>query len=203
MFSPLSVFRARSIKRNFQKIRTRQRIGNKIISEQMRESRAREYLARKKILPMLKKHFGKDLVGVVIIGSSQRQLRRSRTTSDVDVWAVFDDRKESSLKTHSREWKKYWNRHWSAFKLHEGIEKKFGIRCEIGFSRPKEFGKIIMSKSWEKEPFQIIYGEKNINQILERHLESENPKKTLQENLAQRTTGEYKSRPNKGRYWGN
>ena len=51
----------------------------------LNESRARELVARKVVLPLLKKAFGEDLAVVLITGSAQEGVRRAVSCSDLDV----------------------------------------------------------------------------------------------------------------------
>ena len=197
------------VKERIARIQERNVVGGRQLPDTLREARARELLVRKVILPDLKKAYGRFFQGLVLIGSSQRRLRKSKPTSDIDLWVVIDEggflkRKgvntarlfnEMRLSDYNR-WEKF--AFWFSKRVAESIEKRFGIKCQIAPIRFEELAKTLVNESWNKEPFQVISGENSIMPELEKQFaDSSNPKKALKENLRQRTHSDYKLRPKK------
>lgn len=164
------------VRRRMNRIRQREKVGEKVLPEPLRESRARELFVRKMVLPKLKQSCGNSVIGVVLIGSAQRSIRRatrSRPSSDVDIWVVIDEESE---------FYKTWHK---IKKLESALSKKVGFRYQIGISKPMDFANILTSDSWKKEPFQIVFGQATLMKMLEQHYArfSENPREALANDL--------------------
>jgi len=197
-------FRDKKVKARIERIRNREVVAGRQLPEPLRESRVRELLVRKVVLPELKKGYGKFFRGLVLIGSAQRKLRKatkSRLESDVDLFVIFNwdllhsrFGKMRDLAYKSKGIGSYF--FYFPKRLSEKLEGRFGIKFNIAPVELDELAKTLVSESWNKEPFQVISGEKPLMAELEKQFsKSANPKMALAENLLQRTTGEYKARP--------
>jgi len=145
----LPCFRTHRLKQRVETIRARPR------PEPLNESHARELIARKLVLPAAKRLFRGNLFAVAIIGSAQVGLRkasRARPESDLDIVIV------------TRRPVRIGAIHRAFFRM---VEKQCGVDLNISFQPADIFviNESFASNETNRYRMQIIYGERNINQL--------------------------------------
>lgn len=133
----------------------------RLIKETMRESHTREFIVRSFVLPRLKKVLGKNLVAVVLYGSSQVGVRKASLRdkeSDLDVGVVL---KKNFLKLGKDQIKFISKDYFVAEEIEREAMKKFGVPTDIAYT-PMEFflKNFYLDVVANKMPMQILYGQK-------------------------------------------
>ncbi|MCX6803664.1 MAG: hypothetical protein NTY48_03780 [Candidatus Diapherotrites archaeon] len=138
-----------SVLKRIARIRANGLLNNKRISPVKNESLARNFAARKVALPLFKHEFGKSLWAVVLGGSAQLGIRKSKPKSDVDLCLVVSGGFLTKLGDSGAK----------ARRLEEALKKSTGIEFSVNLFSPELFV-WYLKHSLHKFPFQIIFGRK-------------------------------------------
>ncbi|MFA5764209.1 MAG: hypothetical protein WC915_05375 [archaeon] len=164
----------KKITKKINDIRDRKFFLKRNVGERMNESHARELVARTIVMPQLKKFFGKDLLSVLIVGSSQLGVRyatRKVKSSDIDINFV--------VKTL------FWEKMTAEQRLNvkqeitriENLVSQTGIKASILLSIGKDFAfERTAPHMFGKNPFQVLYGkdwvDKQLKDYVPKNLEN-------------------------------
>jgi len=130
--------------------------GNALYSHLQQESFLREGILRRFVLPRAKRVFRENLLAVVLLGSSQVGVRKSWSSSDLDLVVVV---------------KKPNDDQFARFESQVvGVSRRFAVVANPFLWHEKEFVKKIHGQDFlpapREIPFQIIYGKNWIQSVL-------------------------------------
>lgn len=136
----------------------------RLLPESLRESHAREFIARSWIVPAVRKVLGNDLRAVLLTGSTQISVRKGtkrRKESDLDIIVVVkDDLVENRLEKLHNE---YYAVESSAA---IGIQVAFGFNCHFQLFPQSVFAWSEGVYKGKGRPIQVLYGQKWVQEFL-------------------------------------